>query len=44
MLIKLITATICYSELNEIKIKVLIKIYEIFQAKKKEWCCNRKIY
>lgn len=35
MLIKFVTRIICYSELNEIKIKFLIKIYQIFQANKK---------
>lgn len=34
MFMKFITEKTCYSELNEIKIKILIKVHPTFQAKK----------
>lgn len=34
MFMKFITEKTCYSELNEIKIKILIKVHQTFQAKK----------
>lgn len=43
MLIKFVSRIICYSELNEIKIKILIKIYQIFQAKKSDTIREKSI-
>lgn len=34
MFMKFITEKTCYSELNEIEIKILIKVHQTFQAKK----------